>query len=193
MPRAASPEPQPPSGSRLSAGDADDGWSLTDALGGASLGQWIAIGLLAVGGYLLLLQIVPGISFPGSIGMTVAGVVLLWLHLTHRAGSWGLYAGAVLLAVGTLRVIAGWLPFNVNGETSLGVGLAFLTIGHLRHSQAGGYGWQGALGLVALAWGGLQFVLGLLPGAPGILDLVLPVLILGAGALLLLRTMGKRS
>jgi hypothetical protein len=182
-------EPAPPA----ALADDQDGWSLTDALGGASLGRWVAIGLLAVGGYLLVLQIFPGVSFPGSIGMAVAGAILLWLHLTHRAGSWGLYAGAVLLAVGAVRVMAELVPFTVNGETSLGVGLAFLAIGYLRHTQAGGYGWQGMLGVVALAWGAVQFALGLLPGAPGILDLVLPALILGAGVLLFARTTARRS
>jgi len=196
MPRAAwsdthpAPSPQP---ARRRDATPDDGWSLGDVLGGASLGRWIAIGLVVVGGYLLLVQIFPAISFPASIGMAVAGGVLLWLHLTHRARSWGLYAGAVLLAVGGLRVLGGWLPFNVDGETSLGVGVAFLAIGYLRHTQAGGYGWQGRVGAVALAWGTMQFALGLLPGAPGILDLLLPAIILGVGILLLLRTMARDS
>lgn len=183
--------PEPPPARRSSGGDGD--WSLTDALGGASLGQWVAILLVVLGGYLLLAQLFPGIAFPGSLLMTVGGIVLLWLHFTHRAGPWGLYAGAILAAVGALRVLGDLAPFNVDGATSLGLGLALVAIGYARHTQAGGYGWQGMVGAVALAWGGLQLVLGLLPGAPGVLDLVLPVLILGAGVLLLGRTFARRS
>ena len=70
--------------------------------------------------------------------------------------------------------------------------IALLAIAWLRHSQAGGWGWQGILGAVVLGWGALQFGLGLLPGSPGVLDLVLPALLLGAGILLLLRALGSR-
>ncbi|MFN8623740.1 MAG: hypothetical protein U0869_23610 [Chloroflexota bacterium] len=168
-----------------------DEWSLGDALGGAGLTQWIAIGLVVVGGYLLLAQLFPGISFPGSILMTVAGIVLLWLFFTHRHGGWALYAGAILASVGAVRVLAGILPFTVHGDTALGVGIGLLLIGYLRFSQAGGWGWQGIVGAGAIVLGLVQLALGLLPGSPGLLDLVLPVLILGAGVWLLARTVRR--
>jgi len=172
--------------------DGEDGWSVGDALGGAGFGVWIAIGLVVVGAYLLIALVVPGIELPGSLAMAAGGVVILWFHFTHRLGSWALYAGAVLFAIGTLRVIGDLLPVNVNGETALGLGLALLAIGYLRHQQAGGWGWQGIAGAVALGWGLIQFVLGLLPGSPGLLDLVLPVALLGGGVLLLARA-GRSS
>ena len=171
----------------------DDGWSLAEALGGAGLGTWIGIGLVVIGGYLVLAQVFPGLSLPGSLVMASVGVVLLWLHFTHRQGAWALYAGAVLTAVGVLRVVGDLLPITLHGETALGLGGALLVIGHLRHSQAGGYGWQGAVGAVALGFGALQLVLGLLPGSPGVLDLVVPLLVLGVGVYLVLRALGRRS
>ena len=59
--------------------------------GGASLGQWIAIGLVVIGGYLLDRALPVGL-FPGSLVMTVAGVVLLWQHFgtaPARDSTWG--------------------------------------------------------------------------------------------------------
>ena len=185
------PAPAPAERSAASAlGREGDDWSLADALGGASLGQWVAIGLVVIGGYLLLAQLFPWVSFPGSLVMTVAGVVLLWQHFGHRAGPWALYAGAVLAAIGAVRVLGDIAPFPVQGETSLGLGIALVGIGYLRHTQAGGWGWQGWAGGIALAWGLIQLATGFLPGAPGILDLVVPILILGGGLWLLLRTFG---
>jgi hypothetical protein len=89
--------------------------------------------------------------------------------------------------VGAIRAIADIVPFTVRGETALGIGVAFLGIGWLRSTQAGGYGWQGTLGVVALAHGGVQFALGLLPGSPALVELIVPVALLGVGAYLLLR------
>jgi hypothetical protein len=183
----------PAEGSARGPGPDDEGWSLAEAIGGASIGQWVGIGLLALGGYLVLAQLVPGVTLGGSLLMAVAGLGLLALHFTHRAGPWALYAGAVLASVGALRVLGDLLPFTVRGETALGVGLAFAAISVLRHSQAGGYGWQGQVAVVALAWGGIQLALGLLPGSPGLLDLVLPVAILVAGGWLLLRASSERA
>ncbi len=193
-PVAASPSPRGPASHPSDATTrADDGWSIADALGGASLGQWVGVGLLVVGGYLVASWFVPGIGFPGSVAMAATGLVLLWQHFGHRAGPWALYAGMVLAYIGGLRVLADLLPFDVHGETSLGLGLALLTVAWLRHTQAGGWGWQGVAGAAALAWGLLQLVLGLLPGSPGLLDLVLPVLLLAGGGWLLLRTARDRA
>jgi hypothetical protein len=188
-PAAARPTATPPPAPLAT----EDGWSLAAAIGGAGATEWIAIGMVVVGGYLLLSMAIPGIAFGGSILLATGGAVLLWLHFSHRAGAWALYAGAVLTAVGTLRVLGDLMPFTVQGETALGLGIALLAIAYLRHSQAGGYGWQGIVGVVALAWGGLQLVLGLLPGSPGPLDLVVPALIMGGGILLLARTIRSRA
>jgi hypothetical protein len=181
------PAAAPPAAPADRSADASDGWGIDDLIGDRGAGEWIAIGLVALGGWLLLAQVFPTISFAGSLLMAVVGAILLFAYLSHRLSTWALYAGAILAGIGAVRVIGDIAPFEVRGETALGLGAAFLGIGWLRSTQAGGYGWQGMLGIAALALGGVQFALGLLPGAPTIVDLIVPLALLGLGAFLLLR------
>jgi hypothetical protein len=174
--------------SRLVAGIGD--FDVRDLLADRSLSSWLGIGLLVVGGYLVLSWVVPGVSIIGSLVLLVAGVVLLYQHLVRGAPPWMLYAGAALTGMGAVRVLGDLLPGSWHGTTAIGVGIAFLAIGYLRHSQAGGYGWQGIVGGAALALGLVQLVLGWLPGSPGLFDLATPAVLLGAGALLVLGIRG---
>lgn len=153
-----------------------------------SLSSWLGIGLLVVGGYLVLSWIVPGISIIGSLALLVAGIVLLYLHLVRGGAAWMLYAGAALAGMGAVRIVGALLPGEWRGTTAIGVGIAFLAIGYLRHTQAGGYGWQGIVGGAAIALGLVQMVLGLLPGSPGLFDLLSPAVLLILGALLVIGT-----
>jgi hypothetical protein len=174
----------------------DGGWdlsSLMDTLAEGGLAQWLGIGLLALGGYLVLSLFVPGIEFIGSLLLLAAGIVLLALHFANRAAAWALYVGAVLTGIGALRVIGELLPFETEGLTALGLGLGFLGIAYLRQTQAGGYGWQGVVGVGAVGLGLLQFAVGLLPGDTGLFDLIVPVIILGIGALILMRLVRPRT
>ena len=158
-----------------------------------SLSDWLGIGLIVVGGYLVLSWLVPGLSILGSLALLAAGIGLLYAHLVRRAAPWTLYAGAVLTGMGTARVLGDLLPGEWHGATAIGIGVAFLAIGYLRHSQAGGYGWQGVVGGAALALGLVQLVVGWLPGSPGLFDLVTPLVLLGVGVLLVLgsRRLGR--
>ena len=128
------------------------GWDLQELLADTSLSTWVGVGLLAIGGYLVLSWFVPGIDLIGSLILLAAGVVLLAQHLQRGAGAWALYAGAVLTGMGAARALGDILPGSPRGMTAMGIGLAFLAIAYLRHSQAGGYGWQGIVGVAALAW-----------------------------------------
>lgn len=172
--------------SRLAAGVGD--FDVRGLLADRSLASWLGIALLVVGGYLVLSWIVPGVQVVGSLAILVAGVVLLYLHLARGGAPWMLYAGAALTGIGAVRILGALLPGEWHGTTAIGVGVAFLAIGYLRHSQAGGYGWQGVVGAVAIALGLIQLVLGWLPGAPGPLDLLSPAVLLIVGALLVLGT-----
>jgi hypothetical protein len=160
-----------------------------------SLSSWLGIGLLVVGGYLVLSWIVPGIAILGSLALAAAGIALLYLHLARGGAPWTLYAGAVLTGMGAARIVGALLPGEWRGTTAIGVGVAFLAIGYLRHTQAGGYGWQGVVGGAALGLGLVQMVLGWLPGTPGLFDLLSPVVLLGLGVLVLLgsRRLGGSS
>lgn len=153
-----------------------------------SLSSWLGIGLLVVGGYLVLSWVVPGISIVGSLVLLLVGIALLYGHLVRGAPPWALYAGAALTGMGAARILGDVLPGQWQGMTAIGVGIAFLVIGYLRHTQAGGYGWQGVLGGAAIAIGLVQLVLGWLPGSPGLFDLLTPVVLLVLGALLVIAT-----
>lgn len=189
---STSSTPEPP-GPEPPAPDAGDGWDLQELLADASLRVWLGVGLLAVGGYMVLSWFVPGLDLIGSIIILGAGVVLLVQHFQRGAGAWALYAGAVLTGMGAGRAIGDILPGSPHGLTAIGVGLAFLAISYLRHTQAGGYGWQGVMGGAALGLGLVQFVLGLLPGSPSAIDLILPALLLVGGGLLLARSRGRSA
>jgi hypothetical protein len=178
--RTTEPPPE-----RAGAPTTGDGWDIQELLADTSLSTWLGIGLLAVGGYLVLSWFVPGIDLIGSILILGAGVVILAQHFLRGAGAWALYVGAVLTGMGAARVISDILPGAPRGLTAMGIGVAFLVISYLRHTQAGGYGWQGVAGAAGLGLGLVQLVLGLLPGSPSVVDLILPaVLIIGGGFLL---------
>jgi hypothetical protein len=186
---ALAPPPQSPRGGHgtqipFGLGDLDVRALLADR----SLSDWLGIGLLVVGGYLVLSWIVPGVAIIGSVALLAIGVVPLYLHFVRGTAPWALYVGATLVGMGAARVLGDLLPGAWHGATAIGVGVAFLAIGYLRHSQAGGYGWQGIVGGAALGLGLVQLVLGWLPGSPGLFDLVTPVILLGLGALLVLGT-----
>lgn len=198
-PVSAPPAPQPSHQPRSSTGTQVAGltarlvsgigdFDVRGLLADRSLSSWLGIALLVVGGYLVLSWVVPGVQVIGSLALLVAGVVLLYLHLARGGPPWMLYAGAALAGMGAARVIGALLPGAWHGTTAIGVGVAFLAIGYLRHSQAGGYGWQGVVGGAAIALGLVQLVLGWLPGTPGLFDLVSPAVLLVVGALLVLGT-----
>ena len=171
--------------------DTGRGWDLQELLADTSLSTWLGAGLLGLGGYLVLSWFVPGMDLIGSLLILGAGLILLAQHLQRGAGTWALYAGALLTGVGAGRAIGDILPGSPHGLTAIGVGCAFLAIGHLRHTQAGGYGWQGTVGFVALGLGLVQLVLGLLPGSPGVMDLILPAILLVGGGWLITRSLGQ--
>jgi len=182
-------EPSPDG--RLGLGDID----IRALLANRSLSDWLGIGLIVVGGYVVLSWLVPGISILGSVALLAAGIGLLYAHFVRRAAPWTLYAGALLTGMGAARVLGDLLPGEWHGATAIGIGVAFLAVGYLRHTQAGGYGWQGVVGGAALGLGLIQLLLGWLPGAPGLFDLITPLVLLGAGALLVIgtRRLGRGS
>lgn len=169
------------------------GRDLQELLADTSLSTWLGVGLLAVGGYMVLSWFVPGIDLIGSLLLLGAGVVLLAQHLQRGAGAWALYAGAMLTGMGAGRAIGDILPGSPHGLTAVGIGCAFLAISYLRHTQAGGYGWQGIVGGAALGLGVVELLLGLLPGSPNVIDLILPALLLIGGGLLITRTRDRSA
>jgi hypothetical protein len=160
-------------------------YRLVDPPGG--LGLWLGVGLVGLGIYLVLAAWFPAVAAVGSAGVALLGAALLGAGLTRRLGSWAVYLGALVLAVGIVRLAGalGMLPGG--GWTTLAVGIAFLGLAGYRVTQ--GRGWRplavfgGVLGII----GGIQALGGVIPGFPTLGELVLPVLLVGAGAIVLAR------
>jgi hypothetical protein len=158
---------------------------LADPPGG--IGLWLGGGLVALGIYLVLAAWFPAVAAVGSAGVALVGAVLLAAGLTRRLGSWAVYLGALVLAVGIVRLAwtLGLLPGG--GWTTLAIGIALLGLAGYRATQ--GRGWRplavigGMLGVI----GGIQALGGVIPGFPTLGELVLPALLVGAGAIVLAR------
>ena len=158
---------------------------LADPPGG--IGLWLGGGLVALGIYLVLAAWLPAVAAVGSAAVALVGATLLGAGLTRRLGSWAVYIGALVLAVGIVRLAGalGLLPGG--GWTTLAIGIAFLGLAGYRATQ--GRGWRplavfgGMLGVI----GGIQALGGVISGFPTLGELVLPALLVGAGAVVLAR------
>ena len=161
-------------------------WSVSQAQAGR-LGLWIGLALVAFGGYLVLAELVPGIALAGSAVLAVVGGILVAWHVTGRAGSWALYAGAVLAGFGAIRLAAGLASLPAAGWGTLGAGLGLLAIAVRRAIRGGGIGWQAWIGGALAVFGGWGAVGAAIPGFPTLGDLIVPVVLLLIGATFLRR------
>ena len=162
------------------------GWSLGQAEAGR-LGLWIGVGLLAIGIYLVLEQFVPAVRILGSLGLALAGGVLLAWVATGRAGAWALNAGAVLAGYGAFRFAAEVAGLQTVGWGTLGAGLALLVLAALRVRRGRGLGWQAWVGAFFVVWGGWGALGSVVPGFPTLGDLLVPGLVVLAGLVILRR------
>ena len=162
------------------------GWSLGQAEAGR-LGLWIGIGLLAIGIYLVLEQFVPAVRIVGSLGLALAGGVLLAWVATGRAGAWALNAGAVLAGYGAFRFAAEIVGLRTVGWGTLGAGLGLLVLAALRTRRGRGLGWQAWVGAFFVVWGGWGALGSVIPGFPSLGDLLVPGLVVLAGVVVLRR------
>jgi hypothetical protein len=167
--------------------------TVVDAVqGGIRTIVWLGVGFLAIGVYLLLTLFIPGLSLLGSVVILVLGVVLLAGYFSRSRGGWALYIGAILTAVGVARLLNEVATMPRHGPTAIAIGIAFLAVSWVRRSAGRGGGWEWKVGIVALAFGLLELVIGLLPGSPGLLDLALPVVLVVIGLIVVSRGLGVR-
>lgn len=146
---------------------------------------WIGIFLLVFGGLLLIQQIVPQFQALGSIAVLAIGIAFLVKWALDR-GTGSLYAGAIItaLAVPGLLNSAG---IEANGLSTFSFGIAFLFIAVVRLASGGGVGWQ-------LWFGGLLALLGGVSIANASLGgLIVPIVLVGLGAVLILRGSAGRG
>ena len=162
------------------------GWSLGQAEAGR-LGLWIGVGLLAIGTYLVLEQFVPAVRILGSLGMALAGGVLLAWVATGRAGAWALNVGAILAGYGAFRFAAELVGLRTVGWGTLGAGLGLLLLAALRMRRGGRFGWQAWVGAFFVVWGGWGALGSVIPGFPSLGDLLVPGLVVLVGLAILRR------
>ncbi|HEY5496487.1 MAG TPA: hypothetical protein VIK16_07470 [Candidatus Limnocylindrales bacterium] len=167
------------------------GWSLGQAEAGR-LGFWIGVGLLAIGTYLVLEQFVPAVRILGSLGLALAGGVLLAWVATGRAGAWALNVGAILAGYGAFRFAAEVAGLRTVGWGTLGAGLGLLVLAALRMRRGGRFGWQAWVGAFFVVWGGWGALGSVIPGFPSLGDLLVPGLVVLAGVVILRRGIAPR-
>jgi hypothetical protein len=156
------------------------------------LAVWVGAILVGLGLYLVLSATFPAVAAAGSVVVASAGAVLLVLGLSRRRGSWAVYAGAIVLAGGLagLGQAVGLLPGG--GWTTLAIGLALLGLGAWRAGRGAGGRTLTVVGAVLAAVGGIQAAGSVIPGFPSLGQLVVPVVLLGIGALVLSRALRGR-
>ena len=141
--------------------------------------SWIGIFLLVFGGLLLVQQAYPELESAGSLLVFAIGLAFLVKWAIDR-GSGSLYAGAIItaLAVPGLLNAAG---IQANGLSTVSFGLAFLFIAAVRAASGGGWGWQLWFGGLLALVGGIDM------SSPAAGGLIVPLLLVGLGAALLVR------
>jgi hypothetical protein len=162
------------------------GWGLGQAEAGR-LGLWIGLGLVAFGGYLVLAELFPGISFLGSLALAVLGGVLVAWHVSGRAGSWALYGGAIVAGFGVARLVAEVAGLPSSGWGTLGAGLGLLAIALRRALRREGIGWQAWVGGALAVFGGWGVLGATIPGFPTLGDLIVPLVLVVVGVAVLRR------
>jgi hypothetical protein len=153
---------------------------------------WIGAILLGLGVYLVLSATFPAVAAAGSVVVAAGGAALLFLGLSRRRGSWAVYVGAIVLAGGLagLGQALGILPGG--GWTTLAIGLAFLGLGAWRAGRGAGGRALVIVGVLLTVVGGFQAAGSLIPGFPSLGQVIVPLVLVGVGALVLSRALRGR-
>ncbi|HEY7970459.1 MAG TPA: hypothetical protein VID95_10730 [Candidatus Limnocylindrales bacterium] len=141
---------------------------------------WIGVFLIVFGGLLLVETLLPDYQSLGDVVVLAAGLASLVVWAIRRT-TIPLYAGAFLTALalpGTIEALGvplgpGWGTFFFS--------LAFLFIAAVRAWRGGGFGWQAL-------YGGILLVIALSEILrPDLAGIAWPLILVGIGALLLIR------
>ena len=145
---------------------------------------WVAIFLVVFGVLLLIQQAFPQAQAIGSVFVLALGLAFLIKWAIDR-GTGSLYAGAIITALAAPGVLNA-AGLDVDGLGTFCFGVAFLFIGAVRAFSGGGIGWQ-------LWFGGLLALIGgVNMASPDVGGLILPMLIIGLGAILLIGSLSRR-
>jgi len=141
---------------------------------------WIGVFLIVFGGLLLVETLLPDYQSLGNVVVLAAGLASLVIWVIRR-DTIPLYAGAFLTALalpGTIEALG--LPLGPGWGTFF-FSLAFLFIAAVRAWRGGGYGWQALYGAILLVIA-LSEIL-----RPDLAGIAWPLILVGIGALLLIR------
>lgn len=143
---------------------------------------WIGIFLLVFGALLLIQQLFPEARALGSVVVLAVGLAFLIKWAVDR-GTGSLYAGAIITALAAPGVINA-AGYDADGLGTFCFGVAFLLIAAVRAASGGGWGWQAMFGGLLALLGGVTML------TPEVSGLLLPIALLGLGALLIVGGIG---
>lgn len=155
-------------------------WEWSDTAGQRRGLPWIGIFLVVFGALLLVRQFLPAYATAGSLITIAIGIAFLIKWAIDRT-TFALYAGVIVTALGLPNLLEASGVAGGPGLGTLCLGIGFLILAVFRSTNGGGVGWQAYLGLILTAVGGSQLAV---PASSG---LVLPALLVVAGAYLLVR------
>ena len=163
-------------------------WSSESAARGGL--PFLGVFLVLFGILLFLQQAVPGTSFWSWLALAAGAACLIVFASRRRLPGTGflLWLGVVLVAIGlpSVLVSAGLLPER-DGWSTLFLGVALMALGLIRRTRPG---------IPASVWlGGILTIVGISETAllPNIGDYLLPIIVIGIGALLVLRAVTLRQ
>ena len=168
------------------------GWSVREIDAGR-MGLWIGLGLVLLGVYLVLSPWVPGVQLVGSGAILLLGLAAVLAGATRRAGSWAIYVGVVVGAVGAAGVLAGLGILRGGGWATLAVGLALLGLAGRRAARRAGWRPLAILGAIVAGIGGVEILGWAIPGFPSLGELLLAGMLVGVGYLVLRSAMRPRA
>jgi hypothetical protein len=169
---------QPPATTRVFS------WSVREIEAGR-IGLWIGLGLLLLGGYLVLAPLFPAVELAGSAALVALGVVGVVAGATQRSGSWAVYVGAVVAAVGAARLLAGSGLIRGEGLTTIAVGLALLGLAAWRARRRLGWRPLAVAGAIVAGFGAVEYLGWAIPGFPSLGELLLAGALVGIGWIVL--------
>ena len=146
---------------------------------------WIGLFILVLGGLLLVQQLAPGAEVVGSVVTLAIGLAFLLKWAIDR-GTGSLYAGALITALAAPGII-NELGYEADGIGTFCFGIAFLGIALVRAVGGGGIGWQGIVGGLLAMLGAINMF------SPDTGDLIIPIVLVGLGALMVIGSLGRRS
>jgi hypothetical protein len=159
-------------------------WSWTsDEPSGRPAVPFLGLFLVGFGGLLLLQQLLPDAEILSWVAL-VAGVAALIAGVTGDRGGL-IYLGAILVAAGLPSILEAFDLISGDGWSTTFLGVAFVVIGLVRRRGPG---------LTLTFWLGVILLLIGLPQTlfPGLSGLLFPLLIIGLGAVILVRALSRR-